>query len=48
MSVSPVGIGLRYEQTPRFLTEISAGGMYDTSSIDKAIRAVVTVTYGLD
>ena len=37
-----------FQITPRFSTEISAGGMYDTSSIDKTIRAVVTVTYGLD
>lgn len=37
-----------FQITPRFSTEISAGGMYDTSSIDKTIRAVVTVTYGVD
>jgi len=36
-----------FQITPRFSTEISAGGMYDTSSIDKTIRAVVTVTYGI-
>ena len=37
-----------FQITPRFSTEISAGGMYDTSSIDKTIRAVVTVTYGIE
>jgi len=37
-----------FQITPRFSTEISAGGMYDTSSIDKTIRAVVTVTCGID
>lgn len=37
-----------FQITPLFSTEISSGGMYDTSSIDKTIRAVVTVTYGID
>lgn len=37
-----------FQITPRFSTEISAGGMYDTSSIEKTVRAVVTVAYGID
>ncbi|HEX2254412.1 MAG TPA: SIMPL domain-containing protein [Thermoanaerobaculia bacterium] len=37
-----------FQITPAFSTEISAGGMYDTSSIDKTIRAVVTIGFGVD
>lgn len=37
-----------FQITPRFSTEISAGGMYDTSSIEKTVRAVVTVAYAID
>lgn len=37
-----------FQITPAGSTEISGEGMYDTSSIDKTVRAVVTVSFGLD
>jgi hypothetical protein len=37
-----------FQITPVHSTEISGEGMYDTSSIDKSVRAVVTVSFGLD
>jgi hypothetical protein len=37
-----------FQITPAFSTEISGEGMYDTSSIEKTVRAVVTVSFGLD
>jgi hypothetical protein len=37
-----------FQITPAHSTEISGEGMYDTSSIEKTVRAVVTVSFGLD
>jgi len=37
-----------FQITPAHSTEISGEGMYDTSSIEKSVRAVVTVSFGLD
>ncbi len=37
-----------FQITSAHSTEISGEGMYDTSSIDKTVRAVVTVSFGLD
>jgi hypothetical protein len=37
-----------FQITPAHSTEISGEGMYDTSSIEKTVRAVVTVGFGLD
>jgi hypothetical protein len=37
-----------FQITPAFSTEISGEGMYDTSSVEKSVRAVVTVSFGLD
>jgi hypothetical protein len=37
-----------FQITPARSTEISGEGMYDTSSIEKTVRAVVTVSFGLD
>jgi hypothetical protein len=37
-----------FQITPAHSTEISGEGMYDTSSIEKTVRAVVTLSFGLD
>ena len=37
-----------FQITSAHSTEISGEGMYDTSSIEKTVRAVVTVSFGLD
>lgn len=37
-----------FQITPAHSTEISGVGMYDTSSIEKTVRAVVTSSFGLD
>jgi len=37
-----------FQITPAHSSEISGEGMYDTSSIEKTVRAVVTVSFGLD
>jgi len=37
-----------FQITPAWSTEISGQGMYDTSSIEKTVRAVVTLSFGID
>jgi hypothetical protein len=37
-----------FQITPAWSTEISGEGMYDTSSVDKSVRAVVTLGFALD
>jgi hypothetical protein len=37
-----------FQITPAFSTEVESGGMYDTSSIDKTVRAVVTVSFEVE
>lgn len=37
-----------FQITPAFSTEVESGGMYDTSSVDKTVRAVVTVTFAVE
>ena len=37
-----------FQITPAHSTEISGEGMYDTSSIEKTVRAVVTLSFALD
>jgi hypothetical protein len=37
-----------FQITPAFSTEVSGSGMNDTATIDKVIKAVVTVEYALD
>lgn len=36
-----------FQITPAYSTEVSSGGMNDTSSIEKSIKAVVTVEYAV-
>ena len=37
-----------FQITPAWSTEISGEGMYDTSSIEKSVRAVVTLAFAID
>jgi hypothetical protein len=37
-----------FQITSRNSTDVSDSGIYDTSSIDKDITAVVSVTFGID
>lgn len=50
---SKVGVVRRAETdafqiTPRFSTEVSGGGVYNTTTIDKDITAVVSITFAVD
>jgi len=50
---SKVGVVRRAETdafqiTPRFSTEVSGGGVYNTATIDKDITAVVSITFAVD
>ncbi|MDX1977273.1 MAG: SIMPL domain-containing protein [Pseudanabaenaceae cyanobacterium bins.68] len=50
---SKVGVVRRAETdafqiTPRFSTEVSSGGVYNTTTIDKDIKAVVSITFAVD
>jgi hypothetical protein len=37
-----------FQITPRFSTEVSGGGVYNTTTIDKDITAVVSITFAVD
>ncbi|AFY73641.1 hypothetical protein Syn7502_01581 [Synechococcus sp. PCC 7502] len=37
-----------FQITPRFSTEVSGGGVYNTATIDKDITAVVSITFAVD
>ena len=36
-----------FQITPAYSSAVSSGGMYDTSSIEKTIRAVITASFSL-
>ncbi len=37
-----------FQITPRYSTDVEDYGMYDTSTIDKMVKAVVTIQYSID